>query len=70
MADNSQDQEEMVTQFSDVTGIAADRAKFYLEAANWTLQVRFLVPFNTQPFLRLCSVIKCDVIVIKSSEKG
>lgn len=40
MADNSQDQEEMVTQFSDVTGVAADRAKFYLEAANWTLQVR------------------------------
>lgn len=43
MADNSQDQDEMVTQFSDVTGVTSDRAKFYLEAANWTLQVRLLV---------------------------
>lgn len=39
MADNAQDQEEMVTQFSDVTGVTEERAKFYLEAANWTLQV-------------------------------
>lgn len=54
MADNSQDQDEMVTQFSDVTGVPADRAKFYLEAANWTLQVRLLAIFDKQPFLRLC----------------
>lgn len=39
MSDNTQDQEEMVSQFSDVTGVPADRAKFYLESANWTLQV-------------------------------
>lgn len=40
MSDNTQDQQEMVSQFSDVTGVPADRAKFYLESANWTLQVR------------------------------
>lgn len=39
MADNS-DQEEMISQFVDVTGLAVDRAKFHLESANWTLQVK------------------------------
>lgn len=33
------DQDEMIVQFSDVTGVRADRARFYLESANWTLQV-------------------------------
>lgn len=33
------DREELVKQFSDVTGATEDRAKFYLEAANGELQV-------------------------------
>ncbi|XP_065073981.1 NSFL1 cofactor p47 [Ochlerotatus camptorhynchus] len=33
------DREELVKQFSDVTGVSEDRAKFYLEAANGELQV-------------------------------
>lgn len=33
------DREELIKQFSDVTGVAEDRAKFYLEAANGELQV-------------------------------
>lgn len=40
MSDNTEDQQEMVTQFSDVTGVTPERAKFFLESANWTLQVR------------------------------
>lgn len=37
MADS--DREDMITQFQDVTGVPTDRATFYLESANWTLQV-------------------------------
>lgn len=33
--------DELISQFSDITGTTADRATFYLEAANWTLQVIF-----------------------------
>ncbi|XP_062543587.1 NSFL1 cofactor p47 [Armigeres subalbatus] len=33
------EREELIKQFSDVTGVAEDRAKFYLEAANGELQV-------------------------------
>lgn len=33
------EREDLVKQFSDVTGVAEDRAKFYLEAANGELQV-------------------------------
>lgn len=36
------DREELVKQFSDVTGVSEDRAKFYLEAANGELQVSLL----------------------------
>ena len=38
MADNS-DQEEMIAQFADITGLSTDRSKFHLESANWTLPV-------------------------------
>lgn len=40
MADNAQDQSQMILQFKVVTGVDEERARFYLEAANWTLQVR------------------------------
>lgn len=33
------DRQGLIAQFVDVTGASADRAEFYLEAANWTLQV-------------------------------
>lgn len=42
MADNNApaaDQDDMIVQFSDVTGVLPDRARFYLESANWTLQL-------------------------------
>lgn len=35
----SDDRQEMITQFRDVTGETAERAEFYLSSANWTLQV-------------------------------
>lgn len=42
MADDTDtDRKEMIAQFCDVTGVPNDRATFYLESANWTLQVRF-----------------------------
>lgn len=40
MADDDTDRKEMIAQFCDVTGVPEDRATFYLESANWTLQVR------------------------------
>lgn len=33
------DQEDLINQFVDITGVTTDRAKFYLEAANFTLEV-------------------------------
>lgn len=41
MADS--DRQELITQFTDVTGVSADRAQFYLESANWTLQVHIIL---------------------------
>lgn len=50
------DQDEMIVQFSDVTGVRADRARFYLESANWTLQVHrkhtiYCKPFDSHSFM-------------------
>lgn len=45
------DREELVKQFSDVTGVSEDRAKFYLEAANGELQVSLLRVAITKEFL-------------------
>jgi hypothetical protein len=33
------DKQQLVEQFTNVTGIDADRAKFYLESASWNLEV-------------------------------
>lgn len=38
------DQEEQLTQFTDITGAPTERAQFFLESSNWNLEV----------FLRLC----------------
>ncbi len=37
MAD--EDQGKLISQFREVTGIDEERARFYLEAANWQLPV-------------------------------
>ena len=34
------DRDELLSRFTDVTGIDAERAKFYLESAAWQLEVR------------------------------
>lgn len=34
------DHTEILSEFRAVTNVAEDRAKFYLESANWNLQVR------------------------------
>ncbi|CAD7077120.1 unnamed protein product [Hermetia illucens] len=33
------DHEDLISQFKDITGTTTDRARFYLESANWTLQL-------------------------------
>lgn len=38
MSDSNHD--EILSEFTAVTGSNEDRAKFYLESANWNLQVR------------------------------
>lgn len=37
MADNSQ--REKIEQFTNLTGVEADRAKFYLESSGWNIEV-------------------------------
>lgn len=44
--------DEMLSDFTTVTGIAEDRAKFYLESANWNLQVS-TSKFNVSVFIEL-----------------
>jgi hypothetical protein len=34
------DRDELLSQFTDVTGVDAERAKFYLESSAWQLEVR------------------------------
>lgn len=41
MADN----EALVSQFIDITGIQRERAEFYLQASNFQLDVKFLTFF-------------------------
>lgn len=36
------DNEALITQFMDVTGVTRERAEFYLESSNYQLQVIFL----------------------------
>lgn len=39
------EKEEMISQFKDVTGVSTERAEFFLESANWTLQVNFRLKY-------------------------
>lgn len=43
------DQEELISQFKDITGVSEEQARFHLEAANWTLQVSFCTLRLDQP---------------------
>lgn len=43
MADSNN--QEMITQFCDVTGTTPDRATFFLESANWQLQVNMQIHY-------------------------
>ena len=44
--------EELIEQFTDVTGVEAERAQFYLESSAWHLDVRLriLINFNKLTF--------------------
>jgi len=35
----SEDQDDMIMQFQGITGVEPDRARFYLEASGWQIQV-------------------------------
>lgn len=37
MSDSNHD--ELISQFADITGTSTERATFFLESANWQLQV-------------------------------
>lgn len=37
------DRQALITEFKEITGVADDRAKFYLESTNWTLQVQLKI---------------------------
>lgn len=39
------DQEEQLTQFTDITGASVERAQFFLALSNWNLEVIFEVMF-------------------------
>ncbi|GAB0098231.1 Aldehyde dehydrogenase [Sergentomyia squamirostris] len=41
------DQEELISQFKDVTGVSEEQARFHLEAANWTLQIALTSYYET-----------------------
>lgn len=43
MSDSNQN--EILSEFRAVTNVAEDRAKFYLESANWNLQVRTIYTY-------------------------
>jgi len=49
------DRDELLSQFTDVTGIDAERAKFYLESAAWQLEVR-------QYIMQVVSETKCNAV--------
>lgn len=52
MSDSNHD--EILSEFTVVTGVSEDRAKFYLESANWNLQV--IAIYHMYCFL--CTVYK------------
>ena len=39
------DKEGLITQFTAITGVDVDRATFYLESANWNLDVSNLLKY-------------------------
>lgn len=50
----------MLSEFTTVTGVTEDRAKFYLESANWNLQV------NTQQIYENASQCKYLAVIAET----
>lgn len=38
---SDKDKEDMIAEFTDVTGVPRERAEHFLLSANWTLQVKY-----------------------------
>lgn len=66
---DSDNQDETLSEFTNVTGIAADRAKFYLESANWNLQV---IKNNRIILIQLTDFCKsvCNMCVCGGMDNG
>ena len=58
MADN----EALITQFMDVTGVQRDRAEFFLQAANFQLDVIFFCQIIVDCFVILLNYILGRII--------
>lgn len=54
MSDNNQ--AETLAKFTNVTGVAEDRAKFYLESASWNLQVSEILCVSVYDFVQKVQV--------------
>lgn len=61
MSDENHD--EVLSEFTTVTGIATDRAKFYLESANWNLQVTINIEIDVRNCKSVCNA-QCGFISI------
>ena len=40
--DDAANQSELIASFTNITGVDADRARFYLESSGWNLDVRLI----------------------------
>lgn len=49
--------EELVSQFTDVTGVESERARFYLESSAWQLGVRqHIYHISSKPYFNITFV--------------
>lgn len=63
----SENREETVRQFCDVTGADETRSKFFLESANWRLEVSDSRFFKSKLFIVLLIYQNCSVIASPGS---
>lgn len=45
------EQDRMISEFSDVTGADAERARFFLESSGWQLHVSYVLSSNNSYFI-------------------
>ena len=50
---DSASQNELIAQFTGVTGVDTDRAKFFLESEGWNLDVSLLRTLCTKPLVNI-----------------